>query len=80
VVGRNQNKDDDVESDMKLSTEKLSKSLPNPSFEMFHYERKEDDFDYSHLKLDDLEFVATLGVGGFGRVELCKVTANCGNY
>ncbi|CAL8106642.1 unnamed protein product [Orchesella dallaii] len=72
VTGMNQMVDD-IESGTS-STEKLSKSLPNPSFEMFHYERKEEDFDHSHLKLDDLEFVATLGVGGFGRVELCKVS------
>ena len=30
------------------------------------------------IELDDLEVVATLGVGGFGRVELVKVS-NCLN-
>ena len=29
--------------------------------------------DSEQLELDDLEVVATLGVGGFGRVELVKV-------
>lgn len=70
-TGKNPLLDD---SENERSTEMLSRSLPNPSFEMYHqYIRNEDDFDYSRLKLDDLEFVATLGVGGFGRVELCKV-------
>lgn len=61
------------EGDIERSTEMLSRSLPNPSFEMYHHcNKNEDGFDYNRLKLDDLEFVATLGVGGFGRVELCK--------
>ena len=34
---------------------------------------KDADFDFSRLRLDDLEVVATLGVGGFGRVELVQV-------
>ena len=29
--------------------------------------------EYMDITLDDLEVVATLGVGGFGRVELVKV-------
>lgn len=65
------------DADSERSSEMLSRSLPNPSFEMYHYYlRNEDDFDYNRLKLDDLEFVATLGVGGFGRVELCKVNSH----
>lgn len=28
--------------------------------------------EYSHIKLDDLDIIATLGVGGFGRVELVQ--------
>ena len=29
--------------------------------------------EYMDIELDDLEVIATLGVGGFGRVELVKV-------
>ena len=29
--------------------------------------------EFRDIELDDLEVVATLGVGGFGRVELVKV-------
>lgn len=28
--------------------------------------------EFSHIKLDDLDIIATLGVGGFGRVELVQ--------
>lgn len=28
--------------------------------------------EYDYIKLDDLEVVATLGIGGFGRVELVQ--------
>lgn len=30
--------------------------------------------EYEYIKLDDLDVVATLGVGGFGRVELVQYT------
>lgn len=30
--------------------------------------------EYDYIRLDDLEVVATLGVGGFGRVELVQYT------
>ena len=36
-------------------------------------EVEDDDFEFDRLRLDDLEVVATLGVGGFGRVELVQV-------
>lgn len=78
-AGRAQQLFDEGESEKRSSGAEglLSRSLPNPSFDMYHhhhyYAGSEDHFDYSRLKLDDLEFVATLGVGGFGRVELCKV-------
>ncbi len=54
------------------SKKQLSCSLPNPTLEREKY-LKHDDYDFSKLRLDDLEFVATLGVGGFGRVELVQV-------
>ncbi|OXA43484.1 cGMP-dependent protein kinase 2 [Folsomia candida] len=55
------------------SKKQLSCSLPNPILDR---ERclKHDDYDFSKLRLDDLEFVATLGVGGFGRVELVQIS------
>lgn len=28
--------------------------------------------DHQHIKFDDLEIIGTLGVGGFGRVELVQ--------
>lgn len=31
---------------------------------------------FAHLKLDDLKFEVTLGVGGFGRVELVSLSEN----
>jgi len=57
--------------------ETLSCSLPNPSLLETPYNQKPSSslFDLSSLTLDDLEFVATLGVGGFGRVELVQVTS-----
>lgn len=30
------------------------------------------DLEYAHIQLEDLDFIATLGVGGFGRVELVQ--------
>jgi len=36
-------------------------------------EKEDMPTDFSKLTLNDLEFVATLGVGGFGRVELVQV-------
>lgn len=32
--------------------------------------------EYRHIQLDDLDVVATLGVGGFGRVELMQYRHN----
>lgn len=32
----------------------------------------EDDRDLKNLRLADIEIICTLGVGGFGRVELVK--------
>jgi len=32
----------------------------------------EDERDLKNLRLSDIEIVCTLGVGGFGRVELVK--------
>ncbi|XP_013776667.1 cGMP-dependent protein kinase, isozyme 2 forms cD4/T1/T3A/T3B-like isoform X2 [Limulus polyphemus] len=36
-------------------------------------ERKKLNEEFVHLKLTDLKVIATIGVGGFGRVELVKV-------
>lgn len=63
-----------VMNESKDSKKQLSCSLPNPVLEREDY-LDEDDFDFSRLRLDDLEFIATLGVGGFGRVELVQVKA-----
>jgi hypothetical protein len=61
----------------KLGT--LSCSLPNPSSmetSLWREQQRlhEESLDFSKLTLDDLEFIATLGVGGFGRVELVQVS------
>lgn len=58
--------------DDAMVKKQLSCSLPNPTLEISRY-IKGEDFDFSKLRLDDLEFCATLGVGGFGRVELVQV-------
>nr|XP_046916153.1 cGMP-dependent protein kinase 1-like [Dermatophagoides farinae] len=39
-------------------------------------ERKILNERFAHLKLDDLKFEVTLGVGGFGRVELVSLSEN----
>ncbi|CAG7832268.1 unnamed protein product, partial [Allacma fusca] len=48
---------------------------PAPSLSNFDSVTKSQEmgFDFERLRLDDLEVVATLGVGGFGRVELVQV-------
>ncbi|XP_072037723.1 cGMP-dependent protein kinase 1-like isoform X4 [Amphiura filiformis] len=38
------------------------------------------DNEYSGLKLDDLDIVATLGMGGFGRVELVQIAGDKKSY
>ena len=35
--------------------------------------------EYKNVQLNDLEIIATLGIGGFGRVELVRVSNRC-NY
>jgi hypothetical protein len=37
----------------------------------------EDERDLKNLRLADIEIVCTLGVGGFGRVELVNTIAFC---
>lgn len=36
-------------------------------------EFKEQDSEFAHIQLSNFTFIKTLGVGGFGRVELVKV-------
>ena len=36
----------------------------------FHSRMKMEEDKYAHVKLEDLTIIKTLGVGGFGRVEL----------
>ncbi|CAF1086523.1 unnamed protein product [Rotaria sp. Silwood1] len=40
----------------------------------------EDERDLQNLRLSDIEIVCTLGVGGFGRVELVQDTRNLNKY
>ena len=44
---------------------------------VFHFSRSaivddEEDKEYAHIKLSDVQRVETLGMGGFGRVELVR--------
>ena len=32
--------------------------------------------EYQHIQLSDLEIISTLGIGGFGRVELVSTYSN----
>ena len=34
------------------------------------------DKEFEHITLNDLDLVATLGIGGFGRVELVSILGN----
>ena len=35
-----------------------------------------EENEYAGIKIEDLKVVATLGVGGFGRVELVSISSN----
>ncbi|CAF0735498.1 unnamed protein product [Adineta steineri] len=50
--------------------------------ESVRYARKngEDERDLKNLRLADIEIISTLGVGGFGRVELVNDTRNSKKY
>ncbi|PNF42262.1 cGMP-dependent protein kinase, isozyme 1 [Cryptotermes secundus] len=47
-----------------------SRGLSRPSSSFSIYSDSEQEYDYIHL--EDLDVIATLGVGGFGRVELVQ--------
>ncbi|CAH1794635.1 unnamed protein product [Owenia fusiformis] len=46
------------------------------STESNDYEGRQLEDEYSPIKLEDLEVVVTLGMGGFGRVELVQVSSD----
>ena len=57
----NEKQYDDLNQQSNPKTFSMKESQTHPSF------------DSVDIELDDLEVISTLGIGGFGRVELVKV-------
>jgi len=58
--------------DLNELKDKTYKDIPNGKDEMREKQMIQTSKEYVGVSLDDLEVIATLGVGGFGRVELVK--------
>ncbi|XP_023326889.1 cGMP-dependent protein kinase, isozyme 1 [Eurytemora carolleeae] len=58
--------------DLNELKDKTYKDIPNGRDEKHETDIQQTNKEYIDVTLDDLEVIATLGVGGFGRVELVK--------
>ena len=53
----------------------IFRAFPNDKPEGSYYDEKKIAKEFEDLALDELEVIATLGMGGFGRVELVTTYA-----
>ena len=57
-----------------------SSSSCSPYFDTISPFRDSVDLEFASTRLEDLEVVTTLGMGGFGRVELVRTTDSEGGF